>query len=54
MRTKLTTTVSIAAAGAFVWALATPAQAGTQDSGWQRIANVSTDADPAADNNGNS
>ncbi|MEV0774303.1 hypothetical protein ACIBLA_17140 [Streptomyces sp. NPDC050433] len=56
MRTKLTT---IVAAGAFVWALAAPAQAGTQDSGWQLTTAAGTSAGQATsatanDNNGNS
>jgi hypothetical protein len=64
MRTRLTTVVSIVAAGAFVWALAAPAQAGTQDSGWQlrtvagTVAGQTTsdtnDTNGSSDNNGNS
>ncbi|MBT2508613.1 hypothetical protein J7I98_22545 [Streptomyces sp. ISL-98] len=60
MRTKkLTTIASIVAAGAFVWALAIPAQAGTQDSGWQLKTAAGTSAgqatsDTTNDNNGNS
>ncbi|MGV9884444.1 hypothetical protein [Streptomyces sp. NPDC003006] len=55
MRTKLTTVVSIVAAGAFAWALAAPAQASTQDSGWQLKAAAGTSAGQATnDNNGNS
>ncbi|MET8183917.1 hypothetical protein [Streptomyces sp. NPDC005336] len=58
MRTKLTTVVSIVAAGAFGWALAAPAQTGTQDSGWQLKTAVSASAGQATsdttDNNGNS
>ncbi|UYQ63027.1 hypothetical protein [Streptomyces peucetius] len=61
MRTKLTTVVSLVAAGAFVCVLAGPAQAATADSGWQSAGPVSTSAAPATDapldtedNNGNS
>ena len=58
MRTKLTVVVPIVAAGAFVWALAVPVQAGIQDSGWQLGTAIGPSAGQAAndtiDNNGNS
>ncbi|MEV7113642.1 hypothetical protein AB0O39_35430 [Streptomyces anulatus] len=60
MRIRLGTVISFVTAGMFVCALASPAQAITEDSGWQlrpaaeNSATLATGEGDARDNNGNS
>ncbi|MFD4173293.1 MULTISPECIES: hypothetical protein [Streptomyces] len=60
MRVRLGTVISFVTAGVFVCALASPAQAVTEDSGWQlrpgaeHSVTLATGEGDARDNNGNS